>query len=97
MLLWKLRGLCHFVRVQRGMPRDYIATSIIHQLSPLSWVGVCGEIYVIECVGAGFIRIELLTDSEGDFLPLSRALNRLTQKPRAGSQTPSALYPGNVE
>lgn len=41
-------------------------TSIIHQLSPLAWVSVGGETYILECVGAGFIRVEPLTDPEGD-------------------------------
>jgi len=71
-------------------------TPIIHQQSPLTWVSVGGEIYVLECVGAGFIRVELLTDPEGDFPALPRASRGLTQKPRTGSQVPSALYPGNV-
>lgn len=41
-------------------------TPIIHRLSPLAWVNVGGDIYLLECLGAGFIRIEPLTDPEGD-------------------------------
>jgi len=38
----------------------------VQQLSPLAWVSVGGETYVLECVGAGFIRVEPSTDPEGD-------------------------------
>jgi len=31
---------------------------------PLAWVSVCGEIYILECVGAGFIRVEPLSNPE---------------------------------
>ena len=41
-------------------------TLAVQQLSPLAWVGVGGEVYVLECVGAGFIRVEPLTDPEGE-------------------------------
>ena len=40
-------------------------TQIIHKLSPLAWVSVGGEIYILECLGAGFIRVEPLMDPEG--------------------------------
>jgi ATP-dependent helicase IRC3 len=40
-------------------------TPFIHQLSSLAWVGVGGDIYVLECLGAGFIRVEPLTDPNG--------------------------------
>ena len=39
---------------------------IIHQLSLLAWVSVGGEVYVLECLGAGFVRVEPLTDPEGE-------------------------------
>ncbi|KAF9650534.1 P-loop containing nucleoside triphosphate hydrolase protein [Thelephora ganbajun] len=39
-------------------------TPIIHQLSPLAWVSVGGETYILECVGAGFIRVQPLKDPE---------------------------------
>ena len=68
----------------------------MEQLSPLAWVSVGGEIYIPECVGAGSTRVEPLTDPEGDFPALPRTSRGLTQKPRAGSQVPSALHPGNV-
>jgi len=71
-------------------------TPIIHQLSPLVWVSVSKGIYVLECVGAGFIRVEPLKDTEGGFPALPCASRGLPQKPRAGSQVPSASYPGNV-
>lgn len=41
------------------------ATLIIHQLSPLAWVCVGSDIYILECLSAGFIRVEPLTDPEG--------------------------------
>ena len=69
-------------------------TQMIHQLSPLAWVSVGGEIYILECVGAGFIRVEPLTDPEGDFPTLSRASHHLTWKSRVGSQVPGLLHPG---
>ena len=53
-------------------------TPIIHQISPLSWVSVGGGIYVLECIGAGFIRVEPLTDLESDCPTLSRAPHHLT-------------------
>ena len=71
-------------------------TPIVHQLSPLAWVSVGEGTYILECVGAGFIRVEPLTDPEGDFPALPRASRGLTRKSRTGSQVPSALYPGNV-
>lgn len=43
-------------------------TPIVHRLSPLAWVSVGGEIHILECVGAGFIRVEPLTDPDGEFL-----------------------------
>jgi len=71
-------------------------TPIVHQLSPLAWVSVGEGVYILECVGAGFIRVEPLTDPEGDFPALPCASHGLTPKPRTRSQVPSALYPGNV-
>ena len=53
-------------------------TQMIHQLSPLAWVSVGGEIYILECVGAGFIRVEPLTDPEGDFPTFPHASHYLT-------------------
>lgn len=44
-------------------------TPIIHQLSSLAWVGIGSDIYVLECLGAGFIRVEPLTDPKGDPFP----------------------------
>ena len=41
-------------------------TPVVQQLSPLAWVSVGGEVYVLECVGAGFIRVEPLPDPEGE-------------------------------
>jgi len=41
-------------------------TPVVQQLSLLAWVSVGGETYVLECVGAGFIRVEPLTDPEGE-------------------------------
>jgi len=58
-------------------------TPIIHQLSPLAWVSVGGEIYILECVGAGFIRVEPLTDPEGDLPTLPHTSHHLTGKPRS--------------
>jgi len=71
-------------------------TPIVHQLSPLAWVSVGRDIYILECFDAGFIRVEPLKDPEGDSLALPRASHRLTPKPRAGGQVPSALYPGQA-
>lgn len=51
---------------------------IIHQLSPLAWVGLGGGIYILECFGTGFIRVGPLTDPRGDFPALSYTSNRLT-------------------
>lgn len=53
-------------------------TPIVHQLSPLAWVSVGGEIYILQCLGSGFIRVEPLIDPEGDFPILPRTLHRLT-------------------
>ena len=53
-------------------------TPIVHQLSPLAWVNVGGEIYILQCLGSGFIRVEPLIDPEGDFPILPRTLHRLT-------------------
>lgn len=52
---------------------------IIHRLSSLAWVGVGGGIYILECISAGFIRVEPLTDPEGDSSPFPCALSCLTQ------------------
>jgi len=41
-------------------------TPVVQQLSPLAWVSVGGGVYVLECVGAGFIRVEPLKDPEGE-------------------------------
>lgn len=41
-------------------------TPVIQQLSPLAWVGVGSDFYVLECLGAGFIRVEPLIDPKGD-------------------------------
>jgi len=46
-------------------------TPVVQQLSPLAWVSVGGDAYVLECVGAGFIRVEPLTDPEGEILHLA--------------------------
>lgn len=43
-------------------------TSVVCQLSSLVWVSVGGEIYILEYAGTEFIRIESLTDPEGDIL-----------------------------
>jgi hypothetical protein len=48
-------------------------TPVVHQLSPLAWVSVGWDTYILECAGAGFIRVEPLTDPEGDFPTLLRA------------------------
>ena len=61
------------------------------QLSPLARVSVSGEIYILECVGAGFIRIEPLTDPEGGFPTSLRASHRLIQEPRAKPQVHDIL------
>lgn len=63
-------------------------TPIIHQLSPLAWVSVGGETYILECVGAGFIRVEPLTSSEGEITTLTQVPRRLTQtsEPEANFQ-----------
>lgn len=53
-------------------------TPVIHKLSPLAWVSVGGEIHILECLGAGFIRVEPLTDPEGDLPTRSRVPHRLT-------------------
>lgn len=49
-------------------------TPIVHQLSPLAWVSVGGDIHILECVGAGFIRVEPSTDPEGEFSYFSSIL-----------------------
>ena len=43
-------------------------TPIIHQLSPLAWVSVGEESYILECLGTGFIRVQPLSDREGDLI-----------------------------
>ena len=53
-------------------------TPIIHRLSPLAWVSVGGEIYVLECVGAGFIRVEPLMNPKGDPSISPHVSHRLT-------------------
>ena len=53
-------------------------TPIIHQLSSLAWVGVGGDVYILECLGAGFIRVEPLTDPKGDSTILSLTLHHPT-------------------
>jgi len=45
------------------------AIPIVHQLSPLAWVSVGRDIHILECFGAGFIRVEPLKDPEGDSPP----------------------------
>lgn len=37
----------------------------ISKLSRLAWVGCGGDIYVLECMGKGHIRLERLEDPEG--------------------------------
>jgi hypothetical protein len=69
---------------------------IVHRLSPLAWVSVGREIYILECLGAGFIRVDPSTDPEGDSSTLSHTSRHLIWGTRTGSQVPSALYPGYV-
>lgn len=38
----------------------------ISKLSRLSWVGCGGDIYVLECMGKGHIRVEPLENPEGE-------------------------------
>ena len=40
----------------------------IRAISPNAWVGCGGDIYVLECMGKGFIRIEP-AESEGESTP----------------------------
>ena len=51
---------------------------------------------MLECVGIKFIRVEPLTNPEGDFPILPRTSHRLTQKLRTRSQVSRTLYPSNV-
>lgn len=44
----------------------------VHQFSPLAWVSVGEEMYILECFGEGFIRVEPLTDPKGDSPASSR-------------------------
>lgn len=37
----------------------------IYKLSQLAWVGCGGDIYVLECLGRGHLRIEPMDSSEG--------------------------------
>ena len=57
----------------------------IHQLNPLVRVSTGGEICILECISAGFIRLEPLTDPEGDFPMLPCASHYPTQKRKARS------------
>jgi len=68
-------------------------TPIIHQLSPLAWVGLSGEIYILECFGTGFIYVGPLKDQRGDFPAAPRDTNNLTWKRRSENQVPSILHP----
>ena len=56
-----------------------------HQLSTPAQVNIGGEIYIFECVSAGFIRLEPSTDPEGDFPMLPHTSHHPTQRRRAGS------------
>lgn len=40
----------------------------ITQLSSMNWVGCGGDIYVLECMGRGFIRIERAPSSDGAYM-----------------------------
>ena len=42
-------------------------TPVVHRLSPLARVSDDGEVHILECVRAGFIHVEPLTDPEGKF------------------------------
>jgi ATP-dependent helicase IRC3 len=35
------------------------------KLSQLAWVGCGGDIYILECMGKGYIRLEPIIDAEG--------------------------------
>jgi ATP-dependent helicase IRC3 len=39
----------------------------IPRLSPNAWVGCGSDIYVLECLGKGYIRIEPDTEGEGEY------------------------------
>lgn len=39
----------------------------IMQLSPHAWVGCGGDVYVLECLGKGFIRVEPAQTEEGQW------------------------------
>ena len=68
--------------------RNVVGPHVVHQPNPSAWVNAGGEVHTLECVGAGFIRIELLTDPEGELLPPSRASpsNPKTQSQKSGSR-----------
>jgi ATP-dependent helicase IRC3 len=71
-----------FVSQSSGAP--HVAT-----LSRNAWVGCGGDIYVLECLGKGHIRIEPVQEDEGSSAILSPLLD--TYKKRSSS-LPSILY-----
>ena len=40
----------------------------IAKLSSNAWVGCGGDVYVLECLGKGHIRIERVEDDEGKYI-----------------------------
>lgn len=39
----------------------------VRKVSGLAWVGCGGDVYVLECLGKGYIRIERVEGDEGEY------------------------------
>lgn len=52
-----------FVEQSYGAPH-------VQKLSSYAWVGCGGDVYVLECLGKGFIRVEPVQDKNGGFCTL---------------------------
>ena len=51
-----------FARSSDGAPH-------VSKLSTYAWVGCGGDVYVLECLGKGYIRIEPVEDENGETWP----------------------------
>ena len=48
------------------LAKDASGAPHINQISKFAWVGCGGDVYVLECLGKGYVRIEPDIDDNGD-------------------------------
>lgn len=70
----------------------------VRKLSPNAWVGCGGEVYLLECMGKGYIRIEFMEDPEDGSCAarLFTLIRALTPLYRRGEPLRSVVYSCNA-